>query len=92
MTGAAPGQAPDKADPAALVLRGKPPGVVRFRKGAVLAIAALGSTGLAGVSWYALRSSHPAASADAETRGDSRAAVPEAVVRLRRLSTGPSRA
>ncbi len=49
----APG--PAKVDPETLVLRGTPDRVVRFRRGAIIAIAALGSTALVGTAWIALR-------------------------------------
>jgi type IV secretion system protein VirB10 len=44
-----------KADPETLVLRGTPGRVVRFRRGAVIAIAALGSTAIVGAAWVALK-------------------------------------
>ncbi|MEI9850169.1 MAG: TrbI/VirB10 family protein [Sphingomonas sp.] len=44
-----------KADPEALVLRGAPRRVARFRRGVIIAVAALGSTGIAGVTWLALK-------------------------------------
>ena len=47
--------APPKADPEALVLRGTPSRVARFRRGAVIAIAALGSTAIVGAAWVALK-------------------------------------
>jgi len=47
--------APAKADPETLVLRGSPGRVVRFRRGAVVAIAALGSTAIVGAAWFALK-------------------------------------
>ena len=46
---------PAKADPETLVLRGSPARVVRFRRGAVVAIAALGSTAIVGAGWFALK-------------------------------------
>ena len=45
---------PDKVDPETLVLRGRPGRVVRFRRGVIVAIAALGSTALIGSAWFAL--------------------------------------
>ena len=45
---------PAKVDPETLVLRGKPAHVVRFRRGAIIAIAALGSSAIAGAAWMAL--------------------------------------
>jgi type IV secretion system protein VirB10 len=47
--------APAKADPETLVLRGAPGRVVRFRRGAVVAITALGSTAIVGAAWVALK-------------------------------------
>jgi type IV secretion system protein VirB10 len=47
--------APAKADPETLVLRASPARVVRFRRGAIIAVAALGSTAIAGVAWLALK-------------------------------------
>jgi type IV secretion system protein VirB10 len=53
-TPAAP-SAPPKADPETLVLRARPGRVVRFRRGAIIAIAALGSTAIVGTAWFALK-------------------------------------
>lgn len=69
--------APAKADPAALVLRGRPPGIARFRKRAVVLVAAMASTALAGVSWFALRSPRPAIFAEADRRPEGSARPPE---------------
>lgn len=44
-----------KADPETLVLRASPGRVTRFRRGAIVAIAAAGSTAIAGVAWLALK-------------------------------------
>lgn len=44
-----------KADPETLVLRAAPGRVTRFRRGAIIAIAAGGSTAIAGVAWLALK-------------------------------------
>lgn len=58
MTGAplAPsGPASAKLDPERLVLRGMPARVTRFRRGAIIAIAAAGSVAVAGVTWLALK-------------------------------------
>lgn len=46
---------PVKADPETLVLRGTPGRVVKFRRGVVIAIAALGSTAIVGAAWVALK-------------------------------------
>lgn len=50
----APSAAP-KADPETLVLRAAPGRVTRFRRGAIVAIAAAGSTAIVGVAWLALK-------------------------------------
>lgn len=44
-----------KADPETLVLRAAPGRVTRFRRGAIIAIAAVGSTAIGGVAWLALK-------------------------------------
>lgn len=44
-----------KADPETLVLRAAPGRVTRFRRGAVIAIAAAASTAIVGVAWFALK-------------------------------------
>lgn len=49
--------APPKLDPETLVLRGNPRRVVRFRRGAIIAIAAMCSTAIVGVTWMALKPS-----------------------------------
>ncbi|OYW85730.1 MAG: conjugal transfer protein TrbI, partial [Sphingobium sp. 32-64-5] len=46
---------PPKVDPETLVLRGRPSRIIRFRRGAIIAIAALGSTAIVGVTWIALK-------------------------------------
>ncbi|MBD2843528.1 TrbI/VirB10 family protein [Erythrobacter rubeus] len=47
--------APPKADPETLVLRASPGRIVRFRRGAIIAIAAFGSIAIIGVAWMALQ-------------------------------------
>lgn len=49
----APPQA--KVDPETLVLRAQPMKAIRFRRGAIIGIAALGSASLIGVAWMALK-------------------------------------
>ena len=44
-----------KVDPETLVLRGRPARVVRFRRGVIIALAALGSASLFLVAWLALK-------------------------------------
>jgi len=46
---------PAKVDPETLVLRAQPSRVVRFRRGAIIGAAALGSLALVGVTWIALK-------------------------------------
>lgn len=45
----------EKVDPETLVLRGSPGRVVRFRRGVIVGIAALGSMALVGTAWVALQ-------------------------------------
>ncbi|API58600.1 conjugal transfer protein TrbI [Tardibacter chloracetimidivorans] len=52
---AAPAAPAAKADPETLVLRAAPGRVTRFRRGAIIAIAAAGSTAIVGVAWLALK-------------------------------------
>ncbi|PSJ36305.1 TrbI/VirB10 family protein [Allosphingosinicella deserti] len=49
--------APVKSDPESLALRAQPPRAIRFRRSVVIAIAALGSVGLAATGWMAFGSS-----------------------------------
>lgn len=49
------GAPPAKADPETLVLRAAPGRVTRFRRGAIVAIAAAGSIAIVGVAWLALK-------------------------------------
>jgi type IV secretion system protein VirB10 len=44
-----------KVDPETLVLRAQPMKAIRFRRGAIIGIAALGSASLTGVAWMALK-------------------------------------
>lgn len=50
-----PAPAPAKLDPESLVLRGAPVRVTRFRRGAIVTIAAAGSIAVAGITWLALK-------------------------------------
>jgi type IV secretion system protein TrbI len=45
---------PPKQDPETLVLRGRPRPVVRFKRGVIIAAAAIGSISLVAVAWFAL--------------------------------------
>ena len=68
--------APPKADPETLVLRGSPGRVVKFRRGAVIAIAALGSTAIVGAAWVALKPATFRAIAGNQDRNEGGAKAP----------------
>ncbi len=68
--------APRKADPETLVLRGTPARIVRFRRGAIIAIAAFGSTALVGVAWMALKPATLGLMTAGEERGAPEAKAP----------------
>lgn len=70
-----PAAAP-KLDPESLVLRGSPRRVVRFRRGVIIAIAAIGSTALVGVTWMALKPVTFRVVAGSEDRGDPASKAP----------------
>jgi len=44
-----------KVDPETLAIRGRPPRAIRFKRGVIIAIAAIGSVSLIAVTWMALR-------------------------------------
>lgn len=46
---------PAKLDPETLAIRSRPPRAIRFKKGVIIAIAALGSISLVAVTWMALK-------------------------------------
>lgn len=46
---------PPKVDPETLAIRSRPARAIRFRKGAIIGIAALGSASLMGVAWVAFK-------------------------------------
>ena len=50
-----PEAAPPKFDPETLVLRGRPSPVIRFKRGVIIGISALGATAIIGVTWVALQ-------------------------------------
>ena len=50
-----PPSSPAKTDPETLVLRASPVRVTRFRRGAIIAIAAVASTSIAAAAWFALK-------------------------------------
>lgn len=71
---------PAKVDPETLVLRGSPGRVVRFRRGVIVAIAALGSIALIATAWLALRPATLGLVASGEDRPPKAAsAAPEAL-------------
>lgn len=75
----APAPAP-KADPETLVLRGSPGRVTRFRRGAIIGIAAAGSTALVAVAWLALKpASFSLVAAGEDRRQLGASAPPEAL-------------
>lgn len=46
---------PAKVDPETLELRSRPARAIRFRRGAIVGAAALGSASLMGIAWMALK-------------------------------------
>lgn len=44
-----------KVDPEALILRGRPPRAIRFRRGLIIGIVAIGLASLVGIAWMALQ-------------------------------------
>lgn len=46
---------PAKLDPESLAIRSRPPRAIRFRRGVIFAVAALGSASLVAVTWVALK-------------------------------------
>lgn len=68
--------APLKSDPETLVLRGSPGRVVRFRRGAIIAIAALGSTAIVGAAWVALKPATFRMVTGSDDRADAGAKAP----------------
>jgi type IV secretion system protein VirB10 len=70
-------KAAPKADPETLVLRGRPHRVVRFRRGAIIAIAAAGSTAIAGITWVALQPASFRVVASADDQKDIASRAPD---------------
>src|SRR3546814_3604986 len=68
---AAPAPAPAKVDPETLVLRGSPARATRFRRGAIIAIAGVGTTCLAGAVWLAFKPISFLSNGPAESRGQA---------------------
>jgi type IV secretion system protein VirB10 len=72
-----------KLDPESLAIRVKPPRAIRFRRGVIIAIAALGSVALVAVAWSALGSRLRQAVAEREELSEpSRQAPPDTLNRL----------
>lgn len=71
---------PPKVDPETLVLRGRPGRVIRFRRGAIIAIAALASTAVVGVTWVALKPAALRVVAGADDSKDIASRGPEDVL------------
>ncbi|SEH12562.1 type IV secretion system protein VirB10 [Sphingopyxis sp. YR583] len=67
---------PAKLDPETLVLRGAPARVTRFRRGAIIGLAAAGLALIATVAWIALRPASLALVADTEDRNLAAAKSP----------------
>jgi type IV secretion system protein TrbI len=55
MTEAPEAPAPEKVDPETLALRSRPTRAIRFRRGAIIGIAAAGSASLMAIAWLALK-------------------------------------
>lgn len=67
-TAASPEDAPTKLAPHSLALRAQPARVVRFRRGAIIALVGIGAVLLTGAGWFALRSPDPIASGGDDDR------------------------
>jgi type IV secretion system protein TrbI len=59
-----------KLDPESLVLRGKPSPVIRFKRGVLIGIAALGSAAIIGVTWVALQPAALKLVSDSQSESD----------------------
>lgn len=79
---AAVATAPAKADPETLALRAQPARPIRFKRGAVVALAALASICLVTTAWVALRSSGSRAEGDREDQAVAAKVPTEALDRL----------
>ncbi|RYD66598.1 MAG: TrbI/VirB10 family protein [Sphingomonadales bacterium] len=78
MSDAAPTpELPPKADPETLVLRGQPRRIVRFRRGAIIAIAAASTGAVAGLTWMALQPVSFQASLSADDSTDIASRTPD---------------
>ncbi|MEO5492885.1 MAG: TrbI/VirB10 family protein [Sphingomonas sp.] len=50
-----PGDVVEKVDPESLILRGKPARAIRFKRGAIVSLAAIAAVTVTGTAWFALR-------------------------------------
>ncbi|NKJ44835.1 TrbI/VirB10 family protein [Novosphingobium sp. SG720] len=73
---------PAKVDPETLALRAQPVRAIRFKRGAIVGIAAIGSVGLAATAWVALRSTDLHLAAPAEDTPAAAKAPAETLNRL----------
>src|SRR3546814_14499244 len=71
--------APATADPETHALRAAPGRVTRFRRGAIVAIAAVGSTAIVGVTWLALKPASIGIIAPADDKLHGAKAPPDAL-------------
>ncbi len=71
--------APPKADPETLLLRASPGRVTRFRRAAIIAIAAAGSTAIVGVAWLALKPANISIVAPTDEKVHGAKAPPDAL-------------
>lgn len=83
VTIATPEASQEKVDPETLVLRGSPRRVVRFKRGLLIGIAAVGSASIVGVTWLALKPAGLGLLANRqELYGTERKAPPEGLASL----------
>ena len=73
------GAPPAKVDPETLVLRGAPGRVTRFRRGAIVAVAAAGSIAVAAAAWLALKPASLSLVAASDDKVVSAKAPPDAL-------------
>jgi type IV secretion system protein TrbI len=74
-------QTPEKRDPETMVLRGRPSPVIRFKRGVIIGICALGSAGIIGVTYLALQPAALRLISDSQSQADfDRKRPPEALV------------
>ncbi|MEO8453868.1 MAG: TrbI/VirB10 family protein [Sphingomicrobium sp.] len=73
---------PSKVDPETLVLRGKPARAIRFKRGVVVAIAALTSVSIVATAWLALRPTTFRIVSHTEDRGEAAKAPTDALSAL----------